>query len=69
MPDTLEQKGTHRWIGGFILEHNGVSVEPGGFFSPSEEDLKDPAMKEFVASGFLLDLSKSLPKDDEGGDK
>lgn len=66
MPETT--KATHRWIGNFILEHNGVSVEPGGFFSPSEDDLKDPSMKEFMDSGFLLDLSKPLPKD-EGGEK
>lgn len=58
MPDKM---ATHRWVGNFILDFNGKSLEPGDFFSPTEDDLEDPAMKEFVDSGFVLNLSEVKP--------
>lgn len=62
MPDI--QKATHRWTGNFILDFNGVPLEPGAFFSPTKDDLAEPSMKEFVDSGFVLDLAAS----DKGGE-
>lgn len=56
MPDS--EKATHRWTGNFIVDFNGRSLEPGGYFSPTEDDLADPAMKEYVDSGFVLNLSE-----------
>lgn len=64
MPNIELDKATHRWIGNFILDYNGRSLEPGAFFSPTDEELEDPHMKEFVDSGFVLNL-KEVEKGDE----